>query len=279
MADPPPPLALSTTSASPNPSATLWFWGARTGSPLAGSDPKGPTRCCGTAVQLGTISRRKLAGSPLRSLFVSVSDPCPALHIPNAGGTAALSPSTPISMTPKFQLPAYPILRPTTCQVPPQHPLHTPGPGSPQSPPPRNGMWSMAPPTPLGAPSPHLPVGAPVPPCSSVAESARPPPAARAPLRPPRSTPAPSPESLGPRERRRHAAPSRLQPLPNAAGSGPGTSQVSRLVTPFHRGVPASPPRVQRSLGWIRSLAYFLPSLSLPFLLFLPSFLSSRHGG
>lgn len=41
MADPPPPLALSITSASPNPSATLWFWGARTGSPLAGSDPKG----------------------------------------------------------------------------------------------------------------------------------------------------------------------------------------------------------------------------------------------
>lgn len=144
MADPPPPLALSITSASPNPSATLWFWGARTGSPLAGSDPKGPTRCCGTAVQLGTISRRKLAGSPLRSLFVSVSDPCPALHIPNAGGTAALSPSTPISMTPKFQLPAYPILRPTTCQVPPQHPLHTAGPGSPQSPPPPGtecGAW------------------------------------------------------------------------------------------------------------------------------------------
>lgn len=41
----------------------------------------------------------------------------------------------------------------------------------------------MTPPTPLGAPSPRLPVGALVR-CSSAAESARPPPAARAPYGP-----------------------------------------------------------------------------------------------
>lgn len=40
MADPPPPLALSTTSAFLSPLAPR-FWGARTGSPLTGSDPKG----------------------------------------------------------------------------------------------------------------------------------------------------------------------------------------------------------------------------------------------
>lgn len=196
---------------SPNPSAPLWFWGMRTQNPLFGSDRRGPTRCCSPSVQLGTISRRRkleaLTGStpPTSGLFVSVSDPRPALHIPyfwGGGDKDALSLSTPSLMNPKFQTPVGPILHTplqlARCSL--SIPLHIPGPGSPV-PCFNMGMRSMLP-----QPWARLPVGGPV--CRSLVQLRVLPacraPVASAPLRPPRPTPALSPESLGPRAHRRH---------------------------------------------------------------------------
>lgn len=98
------------------------------------------------------------------------------------------------------------------------------------------------------------------------------PPAAGAPLRPPRPTPAPGPESLGPRERRRHDAPSRLQPLPNAAGSGPGpgTNRTSRLLTPLSQRDPSLLHPEPRGHGAGNEALLASSHLS-------PSFLSSWH--
>lgn len=114
MADPTPTSGPFHNFGLPQPlGASVVLGGTRTGSPLAGSGPKGAlARCCSPALQLGTISRRKLAGSPPPSLFVSVSDPCPALHIPNAGGTAALSPAPPSLMTPEPQPPRLSYIAP-----------------------------------------------------------------------------------------------------------------------------------------------------------------------
>lgn len=152
----------------------------------------------------------------------------------------------------------------------PQHPLHSLGLESPKSPQLRDASAEHGAQTPLGMPDPRLPVGASAL-CSSAAESAAP---ARAPLWPPRPTPAPGPESLGPRERRRHDAPSMLQPLPNAAGSGPGTIEPADWSPLFHRGIPVSPPRVQRSQGCKWNLACSLPSLLPP--PFSPSLLAQQ---
>lgn len=200
--------------------------------------------------------RRSLA-LHLRSLFVSVSDPCPALHIPNAGGGGwrrwgvgkkLFYPSAPPSLvTPKFQLLACPILHPPNLPDAPSASAPYPGARVPEvSPAPGSGVRSMVPRHPWALPTRAYLLG----PLRCALVQLRVPPAARAPLWPPRPTPAPSPESLGPRERRRHEAPSRLQPLPNVAGSGPGTSRTIDWSPLLHRGIPASPHRVQRSWGW-----------------------------
>lgn len=177
------------------------------------------------------------------------------------GGQPPCPPASPTLMTPKSQPPAYPVLHPTTCQVPPQHPLHTPEPGSPQSPPPtRNGVWSTAPPTPLGAPNPRLPVGAPVP-CSGSAESARPQP------EPPYGPQGPRPPLARSRWVLESTAatphPRGSSPSPTPLGLGPGLDLV--LAQPVGR----SPPLTE---GVQRSRREMQPLLAACYLSHLPSF-------
>lgn len=126
MADPPPLLAHSTTLALSQPLGSSVVLGEDR-EPPDGSDRGGPTRCCKALLYsweqsaCGSLVRRSLP-LHLGSLFVSVSDPCPALHIPNAGGGGwrrwgvgkklFYPPAPPSLVTPKLQLLACPILHP-----------------------------------------------------------------------------------------------------------------------------------------------------------------------